>query len=162
MASRSKLAAVLPGREIEPALAGAEEAALVGEAEQVGRLGERQVQPAEVLLGELAAGVVQQLDERCRFLLQAPLQRALAHAQLAGDFVAPRLAVRQPADDHFPRPVAGLRMVEMAEIVAGETLVQLRRASGLEVGSGAVMSAAANSRLVAGASNDTGQRKAAR
>src|SRR6266478_1709613 len=120
-----QLAAVLPGREIEPAPAGAEEAALVGEAEQVGRLREREVEPTEVLLGQLATRVVKQLEEGGRLLLEASLQRALAHAQLAGDLVAPRLAIGQPADNHVPRPVAGLRMVEMLEVFAGEALVQL-------------------------------------
>src|SRR5262245_60732047 len=101
-----QLASVLSGRAVEPALAGAEEAALVGEAEHVGGLGQRQVEPAKILLGELAPRVVQQLHKRRCFLVKAPLQRALAHAQLAGDLIAPRLAVRQAADDHFARPVA--------------------------------------------------------
>ena len=47
-----QLAAVLSGRDIEPALAGAEKAALVGEAKQKGCLAERKVQPAERLLGQ--------------------------------------------------------------------------------------------------------------
>src|SRR5262245_22396474 len=120
-----ELAAVLPGRNVEPALAGTEEAALVVEAEQVGRLGQRELETAEILLGELAACVVQQLHKRGRFILQAPLQRALAHAQLSGDLVAPRFAVRQPADDHLPRPIADQGAIEMPEVVAGEALVQL-------------------------------------
>jgi hypothetical protein len=53
-----QLAAVLPGRAVEPASTGAEEAALVGEAEQVRRLTKRKMQPAEVLLREFAARVV--------------------------------------------------------------------------------------------------------
>ena len=45
---------------------------------------------------------------------------------LARDFVAPRLAVGEFANDHFSHPVTGLRMIKMPEIVAGEALVQLR------------------------------------
>jgi hypothetical protein len=47
-----------PGREVEPTSTGAEEAALVGEAEQIGRLTKRKMQPAEVLLREFAVRVV--------------------------------------------------------------------------------------------------------
>src|SRR5208337_2128731 len=120
-----QFAAVLPGREVEPAPAGAKETALVGKAKPVGGLREREMEPAETLFGELPARIVQQLDERCRFLLKAPLKRALAHAQLTGDLIAPRLAVGQAADDHLPRPVAGLGMIEMPQIFAGEALVLL-------------------------------------
>src|SRR5215470_4095612 len=80
-----QLAAVPPGREIEPASASAEETALVCEAEQVSCLREREVEPTEVLPGELTARTVEQRRERGGFRLQAPLQRALAHAQLARD-----------------------------------------------------------------------------
>jgi hypothetical protein len=58
-----QLAAVPPGREIEPASASPEKAALVCEAEQVGCLRQRKVQPTEVLLGELAARIVEQFGE---------------------------------------------------------------------------------------------------
>src|SRR5262249_37611549 len=75
-----QLAAILPGREVEPAFAGAKEAALVGKAEQVGGLGQRELQPAEILFGKLAPGAVQQVDERRFFLFQPALQGALAHA----------------------------------------------------------------------------------
>src|SRR5262249_9106794 len=75
-----QLAAVLSGREIEPASAGAKEAALVGKAEQVRRLGKRKLQSAEILLGQLAARIVYQLNERCPFLFEAALQRTFAHA----------------------------------------------------------------------------------
>ena len=58
-----QLAAVLPGRKVEPAPAGTKETALIGEAEQIGRLRQRQIEPTEILLGELAARTVKQLDE---------------------------------------------------------------------------------------------------
>src|SRR6516165_3483729 len=90
-----------------------------------GCLREREVEPTEVLLGELAARVVEQLDEGGSFRLKAPLQRALAHAELAGDLVAPWLAVGQPENDYFAGPVAGLGMVETSEVIAGEAIVQL-------------------------------------
>src|SRR5262249_9618029 len=121
-----KLTSVLPGRKREPTLAGAKEAALVGEAQQVGRLCQRQVQPAEILLGELPTRAVQQLDEGGRFRFEPALQCALAPAKLAGNLIASRLAVGQPADDHFPRAVAGVSVIELLEIFAGEALVQLR------------------------------------
>src|ERR1051326_3635605 len=111
-----QLAAVLPGRNVEPALASAEETALVGKAKEIGGLRERELQPAEILLGKLAPGAVEQFDERRFLLLQAPLQGALAHAQLAGDLVAPRLAVRQMPNDHLARPIARLRVIEVAQI----------------------------------------------
>src|SRR5262245_32230530 len=107
-----QLAAVLAGRDVEPALAGTKEAALVGKAEEIGGLRQRELQPPEVLLGKLAPRAVEQLDERRFFLLQAPLQRALAHGEFAGDLVAPRLAVRQPADDDLARTVARLCVIE--------------------------------------------------
>src|SRR5262249_4998754 len=119
------LAAVLPPRKVEPALAGAEEAALVGKAEQIGGLRQGELQAAEVLLGEFAPGTVQKLDVGCFFLLQAPLQGALAHGEFARDLVAARLAVGQPPDDHFARPVAGSRVVEVSQVLAREALVQL-------------------------------------
>ena len=121
-----QLAAVLSRRDIEPALAGAKKAALVGEAEQERCLAERKVQPAEILLGQFTARVVEELDERGRFPFQTTLQRALAHAKLARDVIAPRLAVRQAADNHFPRPIAGLGVVEMAQIIPRIALVQFR------------------------------------
>src|SRR5262245_28467609 len=120
-----QLAAVLSGREIEPASAGAKEAALVGKAEQVRRLGKGQLQSAQILLGQLAARIVHQLDERCPFLFKAALQRTFAHAQFAGDFVSSRLSIGQAPDDHFARPVTYLSMVELLEILAGTALVQL-------------------------------------
>src|SRR6266850_7371909 len=119
-----QVAAILPRRKPEPALAGSEETALFGEAEQVCRLRQREVEPVEVLLGQLAAGVVQELHEGRRFLFEAPLQRALAHAKLARDLVASRLAVGQAADDHLAHAVAGLAAVEMLEIVAGIAVVE--------------------------------------
>src|SRR5262249_36325754 len=120
-----QLIAVLPGRDLEPALAGAEEAALVGVAQKIGRLAQRQMQPPQRLAGELAARSVDQVDERRLLLLEAALQGALAHAQLARDLVAPRLAVGQPPEDRLARPVAGAVVVEAPEIIAGITLVQL-------------------------------------
>jgi hypothetical protein len=63
--------------------------------------------------------------ERGGFRLQAPLQRALAHAQLAPDLGAPWLTIGQPVNDHFPGPVAGLGMVETPKVFAGEAIVQL-------------------------------------
>src|SRR5215472_5793698 len=120
-----QLAAVLRWRSIEPAPAGPEEAALVGKAEQVGRLRKREMKPPEILLRELAARVVEKLPERRRFLLKAPLQGALAHAQLARDLIPPRLAVGQAADDHLTRPIAGLGVIETPEVVAGKALMQL-------------------------------------
>ena len=42
------------------------------------------MKPAEILLGQLAAGIVEQLLEAGRFAFQAPLQRAPAHAQRIG------------------------------------------------------------------------------
>src|SRR5262245_9525179 len=75
-----QLASVLSGREIEPASAGAKEAALVGKAEQVRCLGKRKLQSAEILLGQLAARIVYQLNKRCPFLFEAALQRTFAHA----------------------------------------------------------------------------------
>jgi len=83
------------------------------------RLRQREVEPVEVLLGQLAAGVVQELHEGRRFLFEAPLQRALAHAKLARDLVASRLAVGQRRMNHLAHAVAGLAAVEMLEIVAG-------------------------------------------
>src|SRR5207245_10229146 len=114
------LAAILPRWKTKPAPAGAKEAALIGEAEQVSGLRERKMQAAEILIGELPAGIVQQLNEGRRFFLEAPLQRALAHAELAGDLIAPGLAVGQTADDHLARAVAGLGMIEMPQVFAGE------------------------------------------
>jgi len=49
-----QLAAILAGREIEPAPAGAKEAALVSKAQQIRRLSERKLEPTEILLGWLA------------------------------------------------------------------------------------------------------------
>jgi hypothetical protein len=46
-----ELAAILPRREIEPASAGAKKTTLVSETEQIGRLREREVESAEILLG---------------------------------------------------------------------------------------------------------------
>jgi len=51
------------------------------------------VKPPEILLGELSACSIQQLDEGGRFRFEAPLQRALAHAELAGNLISTRLAV---------------------------------------------------------------------
>src|SRR5262249_27973182 len=120
-----QLASVLPWRLVEPAPAGAEKTALVGKAQKVCRLPQGEVQSAEILLRELAARVIEQLDERCRFLLQPPLQGAFAHTEFAGDLIASWFAIWQAADDHFARSVADLRMVEMSEVFAGEPLVQL-------------------------------------
>src|ERR1043166_5609493 len=119
-----QIAADLAGRAVKPALAGAEEAALVGKSQQVGGLGEGEVQPAEILLGQLAPRGVQQLPERGRLRLQPPLKRALAHVELAGDPVAPRLAVRQATNDHLARAIARLRVIEASQIVAGIALMQ--------------------------------------
>jgi hypothetical protein len=58
-----QLAAVLSRRDLEPALAGTEEARLVGVAQQIRRLPQRQVQPAEILAGELASRLVDQVAE---------------------------------------------------------------------------------------------------
>src|SRR5437899_635937 len=76
-----QLIAILPRRHLEPSPAGTEETALIREAKQIGGLPQRQMQPAEILVRQLAACVIQQLDERGLFLLQPSLQRALAHAQ---------------------------------------------------------------------------------
>src|SRR2546426_9335779 len=120
-----QLTPVFAGRQPEPALAGPEEAALLGKSEQVGRLAQRKVEPVEVLLRQLAPRVVQQLQVRGGFLLQAPLERPLAHAQLTRDLVAARLAVGQAADDRLADAVADLAVVEPFEILAGVALVQL-------------------------------------
>jgi acyl-CoA synthetase (AMP-forming)/AMP-acid ligase II len=89
------LISVLRRRSLEPTPTGAEKAALIGKAEQEGRLRKREVKPPEILLGEFPARVVEQLDEGRRFLLEAPLQSALAHAQLARNLVALRLTEEQ-------------------------------------------------------------------
>ena len=146
---------------MEPAPAGTKEAALVGEAEQIGGLRQREMEPAETLLGKLPAGIVQQLDEGGRFFLEAPLQRALAHAQLVGDRIAARLPVGQPANDQFPHAVADLGMIEMPQELAGKPLVHFRKLR-VRCRQRRSMSAPANSRLQRGASKETGQRKAAR
>ncbi|HWX27462.1 MAG TPA: hypothetical protein VNZ53_08505 [Steroidobacteraceae bacterium] len=65
-----QLAAVLTGGNVEPAPAGAKETALIGEAEQIGRLRQRQIGPAEILLGQLAARIVKQLNEGRLFFFQ--------------------------------------------------------------------------------------------
>jgi len=65
--------AILPGRKAEPTLAGAEEAALVGETEEIRRLGQRELEPGEVVLGQLAPCAVEELEEGLSFLVQAPL-----------------------------------------------------------------------------------------
>ena len=118
------MAAIFPGRQPEPALAGPEEAARFGKAEQVRRLCQRELEPVEILLSQFAPGVVQELQERRRFLVQAPLQRPLAHAQLTCHLIAPRLAVGQAADDHLAHPVAGPVAVEVLEILPGIAIVQ--------------------------------------
>src|SRR6266566_2196303 len=48
-----QLTPVFAGRQPEPALAGPEEAALLGKSEQVGRLAQRKVEPVEVLVRPL-------------------------------------------------------------------------------------------------------------
>ena len=48
---------------------------LVGEAQQIGGLCEREIEAAEILLGKFAPRVVEQLDEGCRLLLEAALAR---------------------------------------------------------------------------------------
>ena len=80
---------------------------------------------SEILLGEFTPGAVQELDVGGFFLFQAPLQGALAHGKLARNLVAPRLAVGQPTDDHFARPAAGARVIEVSQVLAGKALVQL-------------------------------------
>src|SRR6516165_11224426 len=57
-----QLIAILPWRNLEPSPAGAEETALIGKAQQIGCLAQRQMQTDEILVRQLAAGVVQQLD----------------------------------------------------------------------------------------------------
>src|SRR6516225_3421286 len=116
-----QLAAVLAGRDVEPAAAGAEKAALVREAEHIGGLRQRQVQPAEVLLRKLAPRVIQKLHEGCGFLLEAALKRAFADGELACDLIALRFAIGQSTDDHFPRAIAGPRVVEAPQIFPGKT-----------------------------------------
>ena len=122
-----QLAAVFPRREVEPAPAGPEETALVGEAKQVGGLGERELEPAKILFGKLTACVIQQLDEGGRFFFQASLEGSLAHAQFAGNLFPPWLAVRQAPYDYLACSVASLRMVKMPKVFAGVALVHLRK-----------------------------------
>src|SRR5215470_8836242 len=114
-----EVAPVLSGRHAEPSSAGPEEAALLGEPEQVGRLLQRYLQLAEVLLGQLAPRVAQQLHEGRRLFFQAALQRALAHAQLARYLIAARLAVRKPTDDCLAHTIAGQPVIEVFEVLAG-------------------------------------------
>src|SRR6516164_7691580 len=73
--------AILPRRGLEPAPTGPEEAALVGETEQIGCLPQRQMQPTEVLVRQLPPRVVQKLHERGLLFLQPPLQGSFAHAE---------------------------------------------------------------------------------
>src|SRR5438477_3518736 len=68
-------------RTSEPALAGPVEIARIGESEGKAHLGRAVGAVDEVALCQLAAGVVDQLDEAGAFLGEAALQRALAHAQ---------------------------------------------------------------------------------
>src|SRR6516162_1723310 len=55
-----QLIAILPRRHLEPSPAGAEKTTLIGKAQQIGRLSQRQMQTAEILVCQLAAGIVQQ------------------------------------------------------------------------------------------------------
>src|SRR5215471_18619896 len=117
--------AVLPRRSPKPALGRAEEGALVAEAQQIARVRERQLGIAEVLLGQLAARVIQETLEGGSLRLQASLQRSLAHLQCIGDVRTPRLASRQAANDRGASSAAGLGMVQPLEMLAGKPLMQL-------------------------------------
>src|SRR5262249_61822360 len=67
-----QLVAILTWRKVEPAPAGAEKTALVGETEQIGGLPERKMQPAEILIRQFAAGGCEQVHGRGFLLPPTP------------------------------------------------------------------------------------------
>ena len=115
----------MPRRRPEPPLGCAEETALVAEPQQIGCIRDRQVGLTKVLLGQLAARVVQETLERGPFRFQAPLQGASAHLQFAGDIRAPRLTIRQAANDCGAGSAARPGRIQPLEPFAGEPLMNL-------------------------------------
>src|SRR5690606_29211602 len=87
--------AIFTGGQTGPLAEGAKEYAGFGVAQQQGNFGGGQAVFAQVLFGQLAAGVSEQLLVTAAFFGEAPLQGALAQVQLARDLATIRFAMRQ-------------------------------------------------------------------
>lgn len=89
------LSAVLARRQAGPLAEGTEEHTGFGVAQQQGDFRRWQAAVAQVLLGQLAACVGQQLRVAAALFGQPALQGAFAQVQLTGQFCAIGLAMRQ-------------------------------------------------------------------
>ena len=108
-----QLAAVLAWGHAEPALAGSEQVAGVGKAEQIGNIGQAVAFVGEVLACQFAACVVQQLLVAHRFGLQAALQCAIGQVQSRGHVFTARLTQVQDACNLGAYPGTGERLAEL-------------------------------------------------
>jgi hypothetical protein len=146
---------VLAGRGVEPAAERAEEVARVGKPQQVGNFQQGHARLRQVLLGQFAAGVVEQGLETGALLLQPPLQGALRQVQGLGHGIALGLALRQHAAQHLAHRWVTRLSEKRARYSPAKRSCNSAMAS-LAVGSGASMSARSNTSASYGAPNTSG------
>lgn len=117
---------VLTGCAVEPAAKSTEEVTRVREPQQVGDFQQGHARLRQVLLGQFAAGVVEQRLEARALFLQASLQGALGQMQGLRHGVALGFALGQQPTEHLPRLVGHPAFGKARQVFAGKPVMQQR------------------------------------
>src|SRR5690606_40673792 len=123
--ARSKARPEFAWRDRVPAFERPIEVARFGKSQQIRDLQQSEIRLRQILTGQLATGVVQQLLEAAALLLQSPLQRALRQVQRLSDRLTPRLTLRQQPAEHLTSLMRHPTARETRQVLASETIMQL-------------------------------------